>query len=98
MKRSSTPVSLKSSSVVSSVMLAAGFFPRAASTLNAVARMVPPTQKPSVFTFVLPVMSCTSSIARIAASSMYWSQVNLAMLSPALRQLTTNSLWPCCTV
>ena len=42
------PVSVKSSNVVSSVMLAAGFSPRAASTASAVARMVPPTQKPSV--------------------------------------------------
>ena len=61
---------LKSSNVVSSVMLATGFSPRAASTASAVARIVPPTQKPSVLILALPLISCTTPIARIAASSM----------------------------
>jgi hypothetical protein len=47
---SSTPVSAKSSRVVSSDRLAAGCSPRAASTASAVAAMVPPTQKPNTFT------------------------------------------------
>ena len=64
------PVSLKSSSVVSSVTDCAGCRPRAASTASAVARMVPPTQKPSVLMVFAPVISCTTSMARMAASSM----------------------------
>ncbi len=70
MKISSTPVWLKSSSVVSRVMLAAGCSPRAASAASAVARMVPPMQKPSVFTFSLPEISCTTRSAWIGPCSM----------------------------
>ena len=89
---------LKSRKVVSSVMLAAGCSPRAASTDRAVARMVPPTQKPSVLICLAPVISWTTRMALMAASSMYWSQVTSDMLSSALRQLTTNSRWPWATV
>ena len=38
------------------------------------------------------------AMARIAASSMYWSQVRSARLSSGLRQLTTKTRWPCSTV
>ena len=70
MNTSRMPVSVKSSSVVSSVALATGFSPRAASTASAVPRMVPPTQKPSALIVFAPVMSCTAWIALMAASSM----------------------------
>ncbi|MNN36479.1 hypothetical protein D3C81_1503780 [compost metagenome] len=64
------PVSVKSSSAVSSVRLATGRSPRAASTANAVATMVPPTQKPSTLILSCPLMSRATSIARMAACSM----------------------------
>ena len=58
-----SPVSLKSSMVVSSVMLAAGCSPRAASTASALASSVPPMQNPSVFTLSAPVIASATSIA-----------------------------------
>ena len=64
------PVSLKSRKVVSSVMLTAGRSPRAASTASAVARIVPPMQKPRVLICFWPVISCTTLIARSTAPSM----------------------------
>ncbi len=69
-KMSSTPVLEKSRKVVSSVTLSAGCWPRAASTPRPVASSVPPTQKPSVLIVFAPVISCTTSIARITAFSM----------------------------
>ncbi len=51
-------------------MLAAGRSPRASSTASAVARMVPPMQKPRVLICSLPEISCTRPIALIAACSM----------------------------
>ena len=69
-KMSRMPVSEKSRNAVRSVMLAAGRSPRASSTASAVARMVPPMQKPSVLICALPEISCTSVIALIAACSM----------------------------
>ncbi len=63
-------MSEKSSSVVSSVTLAAGFSPRASITDSAVATMVPPTQKPSALIWSLPLISRTTSIALIAPFSM----------------------------
>ena len=98
MNRSRMPVLEKSRKEVSSVTLAAGCSPRAASTARAVARIVPPMQKPKVLILSLPLISCTRPIARMTASSMYWSQVARWMLSSALRQLTTNRRWPCSTV
>jgi hypothetical protein len=62
-------VSEKSSSVVSRLRLAAGCWPRAASTASAVAAMVPPTQKPNTFAFGWPLISRVTSIARIAPFS-----------------------------
>ena len=82
---------LKSSKVVSKVMLETGFSPRAASTASAVARIVPPTQKPSALIFALPLITWTRPIALIAASSMYWSQLSFATASSALRQLSTKT-------
>jgi len=70
MKTSRMPVSVKSSSVVRKVALATGFSPRCASTASAVHRMVPPTQKPSALIFSLRLISRTTAMARIAASSM----------------------------
>ena len=69
MKTSSTPVSSKSSKVVSKVRLAAGCSPRAASTASAVATMVPPTQKPKALTLSLPEIARATSIASIAPFS-----------------------------
>ena len=70
MNTSRMPVSVKSSSVVRKVALATGFSPRAASTASAVARMVPPTQKPRALMVLEPVMSCTAWMASMAAFSM----------------------------
>ena len=70
MNTSRMPVSVKSTSVVSSVTADTGFSPRAASTASAVVRMVPPTQKPSALICLAPVMSCTVWMAWMAASSM----------------------------
>ena len=64
------PVSLKSSSVVSSVIECAGCSPRAASTASAVLRMVPPTQKPKVFIVSARVILRTTSMALMGAFSM----------------------------
>ena len=63
-------VATSAGSVVSRVTLAAGCSPRAASTASAVARIVPPTQKPRVSICACPLMACTSWMARIAACSM----------------------------
>ena len=98
MNTSRMPVWLKSSSVVSKVTLAAGFWPRPASTARAVDSKVPPTQNPRVLICSAPLMSRTTSIARMTASSMYWSQVTFDRLSSGLRQLMTNTRWPCATV
>jgi hypothetical protein len=62
MKTPSTPGSAKSSSVVSSVSDATGRSPRAARAASAAQRIVPPTQKPSAFTFFCPVISRTTSM------------------------------------
>ena len=74
MKTSRMPVSLKSTSVVSSVRADTGFSPRAASTASAVVRMVPPTQKPRALIcppfLSWPVISCTRWMASMAACSM----------------------------
>ena len=70
MNTSRTPVSLKSSSVVSRVIDSAGCSPRAASTASAVDKIVPPTQKPRVLIVAAPVMPCTTSIALIGPFSM----------------------------
>jgi hypothetical protein len=70
MKMSRMPVSEKSRNEVSSVMLAAGRLPRASSTASALARIVPPMQKPSVLSCSLPEISRARSIALIAACSM----------------------------
>jgi hypothetical protein len=70
MKMSRMPVSLKSSSVVSRVTELAGCSPRAASTASAVARMVPPTQKPRVLILSYPVISCTTLMAARGPCSM----------------------------
>ena len=74
MNTSNMPLSLKSSSVVSSVVLATGCAPRAASTASAVVSMVPPTQKPRALMLWsvprLPTMSCVTPMAWITASSM----------------------------
>lgn len=64
------PVSLKSSSVVSKVRLAAGRWPRAASTASAVDRIVPPTQKPSTLIWSCAEISRTTRMASIAPPSM----------------------------
>ena len=64
------PLLEKSIKVVSKVMLSAGCSPRAANTARAVVRMVPPTQKPKVSMVSQPLISCTTSMARMAACSM----------------------------
>ena len=70
MKMSRMPVSVKSRNEVSSVALATGFSPRAASTDSAVPRMVPPTQKPSALSVFAPVISCTTLIALMASQEL----------------------------
>ena len=61
-----SPGSAKSSIVVRKVALATLASRRAASTASALARIVPPTQKPSVLTVRLPEIS---RAARMAASA-----------------------------
>jgi len=70
MKTSSSPVSVKSISVVRKVALATESSPRAASTASALESMVPPTQKPSALIFSAPLISLTAWMALITAPSM----------------------------
>jgi hypothetical protein len=58
-----SPVSLKSSIDVSSVMLAALCSPRAARAARALASNVPPMQNPSVLALSASVMASAASIA-----------------------------------
>ena len=67
--RPRSPVSLKSSSVVIRVMLAAGRSPRAASTASPLASSTPPMQNPSVFTWSARVIARDTSIALITPSA-----------------------------
>ena len=69
-KMSRMPVLEKSRKVVSSVTLSAGCLAARREHAQAVASSVPPTQKPSVLIVFAPVISCTTSIARITAFSM----------------------------
>ena len=64
-----SPGSLKSSIVASSVRLATLRSPRAASTASALASSVPPTQKPSAFTVLLPLTALATSIAASTPSA-----------------------------
>src|SRR4029434_5185812 len=73
MNKASMPGSSKSSSAVIIVRLDTGDSPRAINTARAVARIVPPTQKPSALTCFWPMISYARCIALIATCSMYSS-------------------------
>ena len=70
MKQPISPVSEKSSSVVSSVSEATSSSPRAFITASAEEMMVPPTQKPSALTWSTLQISCATLKAASTPCSM----------------------------